>query len=75
MTFENILQLLSAVLALTAAVFWLLSAKVSLPSFLDTPMNELFKPFQKASKLSAYAAVSAGLSALLQACLVFFFSD
>lgn len=75
MTLESSLQLLSAIFALIAAVFWFLSAKVCLPSFLETPMNELFKPFQKASKLSAYAAVAAGLSALLQAVLVFFFSD
>lgn len=73
MTLESLLQLLSAVFALAAATCWFISAKISLPSLIDTPMNKIFEPFQKISKYSAYAAVFAGLSALPQAILAFFF--
>ena len=74
MTYEVSLQVFSALAAFIAAVFWFLSARVKLPDFLDSPMIELTKPFRTASKLNAYAAVSAGISALAQVFLTIFFA-
>jgi hypothetical protein len=63
-------QGLSALFAIMAAVFWFMSARVKIPDMMDSIIGEAFKPFQKAAKLNAWAAGSAGISALIQAGLI-----
>ena len=69
------LQLLSACLALSAAVFWLCSCLVKLPSTLGTFNNAgtmaLCISLQKQGKFNSLAALCACLAALVQGGLAF----
>ena len=56
--------------AILAAIFWLWASLIRIPDLLDSPMDSAFSPMKKASRLNAYAAACAGVSALLQAVLM-----
>lgn len=66
-----ILNILTAITAFIAAVIWFLSAIITIPKKYTKDM--LADAVRKQSKLSAIAATSAGLSALLQAISFLFF--
>lgn len=69
---ELCIQLVSAVAAFLAAVFWFKSAKVRIPDEDETVISQMFAPFRKAADLNAKAAVCAAAAAILQAILVLF---
>ena len=64
------LNLASVFTAILAAFFWLWASRIPIPDFRDSLIAEAFSPLQKASRLNAYAAACAGVSALLQAVLM-----
>ena len=63
-------QIVIAVLAFVAAGFWFWSAVVRIPNLLETPLEgpgSLTEIMKEQSRLSAIAAVFAGLSAIVAA--------
>ena len=70
----SIAQLISAVAAILAAVFWLWSALVHIPANLDMMLSGPKSPagyMKKQSKLSAVAATFAAVAALTQAFVIY----
>ena len=81
-----ILNITSVLMATLAAGFWLISAMITIPSpeikittrhgvsplspESNKAVNDFFKTLQKQSKLSAYAAMCAGVSALCQVAVI-----
>lgn len=60
----------SVITAIFAAFFWLWASRIRIPDLENSVIGSAFSPMQKASKLNAYAAGFAGVSALLQAALM-----
>ena len=63
-------QIVIALLAFVAAGFWFWSAVITIPDLLNTPMSgrgSITDIMKKQSRLSAIAAVFAGLSAIAAA--------
>ena len=59
-------EILSALFALGAAIFWFYASWISRGSFLATPMMELDRVLKLQARYNAIAAVCAALAALLQ---------
>jgi hypothetical protein len=72
---EIILQITGAVTAILAASFWFCSASINIPDMKDMKISgpgSSTDYMRKQSKWSAKAAISAGVSALLHALLIFY---
>ena len=65
----NLIQWISATTAIAAAVLWFWSASISIPDMMELPLSgkgSLTDLLKKQSRISALAALCAGVAALAQ---------